>query len=346
MDTLKLIDKVNESNGSELYLKAGSQPLMRLGKLLKKIDTPAIQSEDMEQLISEFLSADEQNRFAKLGSFESNYFGKASCNFRLTLLHSQQRPIAIIKLISNRIPTLEEIGFPKPLYPMMEAKKGIFIMAGPIYSGISTTFASFIEAMNQTIQKHILVIEDPIEFNFVPNKCAISQRQFNRDFLSLGQGINFAKRMDLDVLAIADIKNELPFKMILEYAAGGHFVILSMHTLGIVATLEKILLSFSEHDRDYVCHTLSESLLGIFAQVLLPDLLGKNFVAAQEVLTLNNTIRSIIQKGKISQIEPNIASAGAGSYLFAQHMPRLVMEQKIDRNAANNFLEQYKEMRG
>lgn len=346
MDTKKLIEHVCKAGGSELHLKAGSHPLMRRNKFLRRINSPVLQAADMQALIKELLTEDDQKRFARKSIFENNFFGQPPCNFRLILMHSQQKPVAVIKLIDSKIPTLEEIKFPEVLTPVLDAKKGLFIIAGPARSGITTTLAAMIERINTERARHVLIIEDPIEFNFQPKRCRISQRQFRKDILNIQQGINFAKRMDVDVLAIGDLKGDMPYKNIMEYVAGGHFVILSMQTLGISNTLEKFLYSFAENDRDYVCQFLVENLLGVLSQTLVADITGKHPVPVQEILTMNNTVQSIVQKGKMSQIEANIVNAGQGSQLFQLHIQRLNLNNEIDRFAGEAFLEFYRGMRG
>jgi twitching motility protein PilT len=345
MDTRKLIADVQKSGGTELHLKIGAQPLMRKNKFLRKIESPVLQPDDMATLIKMLLTQDDYKKFERSGSYEANFFGKPPCNFRLTLYHSQQKPVAIIKIISNNIPSLKEIKFPEQLAQVIEARKGIFILAGPARSGISTSLAALVEQMNKTQQKHILLIEDPIEFNFEPKGCRISQRQFRKDINMIEQGINFAKRMDVDCLVIGDLKREIPFKNVIEYVAGGHFVILSMQTLGMVNTLEKLIFSFPECDREYVCQVLAENLLGLCSQALIPDLTGHKIVPVHETLVMNSTAASIIQKGKISQLEPNITSVGEGSQLFAQQIQKLYMKAELDRNVGENFLEFYRGMR-
>lgn len=346
MDIKKLIETVKKAGGTELHLKVGSQPLMRKNKFLRRMECPILHADDMETMLKELLSEEDRGKFNKLSSFEANYFGRPPCNFRLTLFHSQQKPVALIKIISNKIPTLEEIKFPEPLVPYLDAKKGIFIIAGPARSGISTSLAAMVERMNQLHARHVLIIEDPIEFNFEQKRCRISQRQFRKDIHMIEQGINFAKRMDVDVLVIGDLKREIPFKSIIEYVAGGHFVILSMQTLGIVNTLEKFIFSFPEADREFVCQVLAENLQGVCSQALIADMAGKRIVPVHETLVMNNTAMSIIQKGKVSQLEPNIVSAGVGSQLFSQSVQKLYLANELDRTAGEGFLEFYRGTRG
>lgn len=346
MDIKKLIENVKNAGGTELHLKVGAHPLMRKNKFLRRMDFPVLQEADMEVLQQELLTEEDRNRFKKVSSFEANYFGKPPCNFRLTLFHSQQRPVALVKIIGSKIPTLEEIKFPEPMFPCLDARKGIFILSGPARSGISTSLAAIVERLNRLHARHVLIIEDPIEFNFEQKRCRISQRQFRKDINMIEQGINFAKRMDVDVLVIGDLKREIPFKSIIEYVAGGHFVILSMQTLGIVNTLEKFIFSFPEHDREYVCQVLAESLQGICSQALISDMAGKRIVPVHETLAINSTAMSIVQKGKVSQLEPNIGSAGPGSQLFAQSVQKLYLQNELDRNAGEAFLEFYRGTRG
>ncbi len=346
MDIKKLIETVKNAGGSELHLKMDAHPLMRKNKFLRRMDFPVLQEADMNALIGELLSEEDRNKFNKLSSFESNYFGKPPCNFRLTLFHSQQKPVALIKIISNKIPTIDEIKFPEHMLPFLEAKKGIFILAGPARSGISTSLAAIVDRINRLHARHVLIIEDPIEFHFEQKLSRISQRQFRKDIHLIEQGINFAKRMDVDVLVVGDLKREIPFKSIIEYIAGGHFVILSMQTLGIVNTLEKFIFSFPESDREYVCQVLAENLQGVCSQALISDLGGKKIVPVHETLVLNNTAMSIVQKGKMSQLEPNIGSLGPGSQLFSQSVQKLYLKNELDRTAGEGFLEFYRGTRG
>jgi len=346
MDIRKMIEKVKASGGTELHLKVGAKPLMRKNKFLRHMDMPVLHEDDMNSMLLELLGDEDRQKFKKNSSFEANFFGRPPCNFRLTLFHSQQKPVALVKIISSKIPTLEEIRFPDAMTPILDSRKGIFILAGPARSGISTSLAAMVERMNQLHARHILVIEDPIEFHFEPKRSRISQRQFRKDIHLIEQGINFAKRMDVDALIIGDLKREIPFRSIIEYVAGGHFVILSMQTLGIVNTLEKFIFSFPEAVRDYVCQVLAENLQGICSQVLIADMAGKRIVPVHETLVMNGTAMSIIQKGKVSQLEPNIMSAGPGSQLFAQVVQKLYLKNDLERTAGENFLDFYRGTRG
>ncbi len=347
MDVRKMIEKVQKAGGTELHVKIGSQPLMRKSKFLRKMEGPIIHEEDMEGLIDQLLREEEKKKFLKgSGFFEANFFGDPPCNFRLSLLLSQQKPAAVFKIIDSKIPSIHEINFPKVFEKVWPARKGLFILAGPARSGISTSLAAIVQNYNKYFAKHILMIEDPIEFLFQEENCRISQRQFKKDIFSIEQGINFAKRMDVDILVIGDLKREIPFKSVLEYVAGGHLVILSMQTWGIANTLEKIIFSFPEEDRENVCQVLSENLIGLCSQALISEPVGGHTIPVHETLLVNNTIAQIILKAKVSQIEPNITTAGEGSQVFAQHIQKLYMKKELDRNLGESFLEIYRGMKG
>ena len=346
MDARKLVDKVKKLGGTEVHLKIGAQPLYRKSRFLRKMESPAIEEDDMKGLIEQLLSETERKKFKKGIPFEANFFGKPPCNFRLSLFYSQEKPVAVIKIIDNRIMSFEEIGFIPQIDSMLQARKGLFILSGPARSGISTSLASLIERINQNQPKHVLVIEDPIEFLFEEKKSRISQRQFKKDIFSIEQGINFAKRMDVDVLVIGDLKRTIPFRNVLEYVSGGHFVILSMQTWGIANTLDKIIYSFPDEDREIICQNLAENLVGVCSQALINDMTKRTIKPIHEILVMNSTIQNIIQKGKVSQIEPNITGAGEGSQVFAQHLQKLYMKNMLDRTAGENFLELYRGIKG
>ena len=344
-----LIEKVLEAGGNELHMKIGSKPLMRIkNNTLKQMDLPALIEKDMKDLVNELLKKDEIAKFEKMGIFEANVFGKPPCNFRLSLFHSQQKPIAYIKIINGNIPSLNEIGFPEHVANLLSAAKGLFILSGPARSGISTSMAALVEFMNNKFRRHILVLEDPIEFYYEPKESIISQRQFSKDIYKIEQGINFAKRMDVDTLVLGDLKRDIPFKNVIEYVAGGHLVFLCMQTLGITSTLEKLVYSFPEDYRDYVNQVLAENLLGVCSQALITNAVGGKKVPVHEILIPNKNTSGIISMGKYAQIRNNIATAGGGSILFDtdKGRPGSVAEKlakgDIDKFSADQFLDYYK----
>lgn len=342
MDLKQLISNVFQQGGSELHLKVGSQPLMRKNKNLKQLPMPAVQGEDMGQVVKTLLLPEEAKKFMELSSFEKNFFGQPPCNFRLNLFRSQGQILGIVHIIRQALPNFADIGFPQVFDSFTKQRQGLFIMAGPARSGISTSLATFIERINQTRSAHILVIEDPIEFIFEPRLARISQRQLKKDLQTVEQGINFAKRSDVDVMIIGDVKREVPFKTILEYVNGGHFVVLTLQTLGIQNTLDKIVISVPESEREHLCNMLAHDLLGICSQALVFHAIEQKLLPIHETLIVNNTMRGIIQKARINQIEANIGSAGEGSHLFEHALNRLVRENKIPKDSAEGFINFYR----
>lgn len=347
MNVEHLIEMVYQAGGNELHMKIGSKPLMRKNNALKQMDFPALVEQDMKDLESELLTEDEIAKFEKIGVFESNHFGKPPCNFRLSLFHSQQKPIAYIKIINSNVPTIQDIGFPEVAANLLSAAKGLFILSGPARSGISTSMAALVEYMNNKFRRHILVIEDPIEYYYQPKESIISQRQFSKDIYMIEQGINFAKRMDVDTLVIGDLKRDIPFKNIIEYVAGGHLVVLCMQNLGFTSTLEKLIYSFPESYREYVNVVLSENLLGVCSQALITNTNGRR-VPVHEILIPNKNSAGIIAMGKYSQLRNNIATAGSGSILFDTDKGRpgsvanKLAQGDLEKSAADAFLDYYK----
>lgn len=348
MDIKSLIEKVSKEGGSELHLKTGSKPLMRKNLTLKHMDFPALIEADMKSLLADLLSKDEIAKFEKKGVHEANHFGKPPCNFRLSLFHSQQKPVAHIKLINSNIPSLSEINFPDVLANQLGASRGLFILSGPTRSGISTSLAALVEHINAKYRRHVLIIEDPIEYNYDSKECIISQRQFSKDIFMVEQGINFARKMDVDTLVIGDLKRDIPFRNIIEFVAGGHLVILCMQTLGITSTLEKLVYSFSEGYREYVNHVLSENLIGVCSQYLITNSTGKR-VPAREIFIPNKNSAGIISMGRYSQLEAfltalgkeNGNTTGDSSMVFRTSVPELVKRGEVEKAAADAFLEYY-----
>ena len=342
MDLKSLLTKIDKQGGTELHLKIGSPPLVRQNRFLRKVALPAVTSDDLKEVISKTLPADLQKRISSQRFTEVNVFGEPPCNFRLQLLQAQGEFCIIIKLIPKRVPGFPEIGLPFAIEPLTKAAMGLFIIAGPARSGISTSLASFVERINQNRSAHILVIEDPIEYTFEPKKSKISHRQFSKDIPSVEQGINFAKRMDVDILVLGDLKRELPFRNILDYVGGGHFVVLSMQTLGVQNTVEKILYSFPEVDREHAANVLGHNLLGICSQALLHSPSENRMVPIHEVMIVNNMLRQIIQKGRTNQIDPNLRAGGEGCQVFDASLGKYLRDQVLPKNSVEAFLAGYR----
>ncbi|HNV70328.1 MAG TPA: ATPase, T2SS/T4P/T4SS family [Candidatus Ozemobacteraceae bacterium] len=342
MDLKQLINTVFQQGGSELHLKVGSQPLMRKNKNLKQLQMPAVQNDDMIKIVKTMLLQDEAKKFVDQSSFEKNVIGELPCNYRLNLFRSQGQILGIVHIIRQAMPSFSEISFPQVFDSFTKARQGLFIIAGPARSGVSTSLAAFVERINQTRSSHILLIEDPIEFTFDPRLARISQRQLKKDLQTVEQGINFAKRSDVDVLVIGDVKREVPYKTILEYVNGGHFVVLSMQTLGIQNTLDKIIISQPESEREHICNMLARDLLGICSQALVFHAIEQKLMPIHETLIMNNTMKGIIQKARINQLEANIMSGGEGSFLFEHNLNRLVRENKIPKESADGFINFYR----
>ncbi|MBF0545428.1 MAG: Flp pilus assembly complex ATPase component TadA [Candidatus Riflebacteria bacterium] len=346
MDLKSLIETVHKQGGAEIHLKRGSPPLIRQNKNLKKLKIPNLIDTDLEGIVEEFLTPTEKQKFQDNRDFEGNFFDKATCNFRLNIFRSQGQIQAKVHIIRQEIPTLEEIGFPDSFGQLSTAKSGLIIITGPSRSGISTSLSSMIEKINRTRESHILILEDPIEFVFKPKKSVISHRHIKKDVLSIEQGITFAKRIDADVLVIGEIRGEPPIRAIMDYVNGGHLVILQMQTLGIQNTLEKILNTFPESDREPLSNMFSHDLLGICSQALLYNPGKMSMIPIHEVLIINNTIRGIIQKGRVTQVESNMGSAGEGSRLFDAHVGKLVRDGSLQKEVAEGFLTMYRGLRG
>lgn len=341
MELKQLMTTVMEQGGTEIHLKVGSPPLIRQNKFLRKLSMPAVQNADINGIVKECLTPVDQTKFTQQRSFEGNFFGNPPCNFRLILFQTQSETMAIVKLIRKAVPSFADIGIPAALESLAQAKAGLFIFAGPCRSGISTSLGAFVERINQTRPAHILLIEDPIEFSFESKKARITQRQYGKDLHSIESGLTFAKRMDVDAIVIGDLKRELPFRAIFDYLAGGHLVILSMQTLGVQNTLEKILFAFPESDRPYIGNVLANCLLGVCSQALLLHPGQRQLKPIHELLVSNSTISGILQKGRVNQIEPNMRSAGEGSITFEQSAGGLVRDG-MPKDVIEAFMAMYR----
>jgi twitching motility protein PilT len=345
MDLKQLIQQAKKEEASEVHLKIGSAPIIRQRKFLKKMALPAVQPADIEKMIAATLSADEQKRFKDGLAYEGNFWGGDPCNYKMNIFRAQGLPFVMIHLLPSAIPNFEGIQLPPILNSVVEAKSGLFIFSGPPRSGISTSLAALIERINMTRSVHMMVVEEQFEFYFQPKKSRITQRQLKKDLMSIEAGINFAKRMDVDIMVIGDLKRELPFKNIFDYVNGGHMVILTMQNLGVQNTLEKIVNHFSDTEVDYIARVLGHDLIGVCSQALLVDQLEQKMIPLHEILMVNPSIRKMLETGKLSQLENNMKTMD-NCFTFEMLIQKMYRDQKLGREIGDGFLSWYRGMKG
>jgi twitching motility protein PilT len=275
-------------NGSDLHLKAGSVSRIRINGELYPIERIPLTGDDVESLAKAILTASQYEQLVIDKEFDHSYSLDASARFRANLFYQFNGLSIVLRAIPAKIPTLKELHIPQPVEEFASFQKGLILVTGATGSGKSTTVASLLNRINRTYRRHIITIEDPIEYVFHEEKCIISQRAIGENSHSFERALTAAFREDFDVLFIGEIRNLETMEIALHAANTGHLVLSTLHTQGSVEAIGRIINMYPVEDHDQVRATLAQVLVGVVAQRLVKN---KNDQRMPAVEILKNTTR-------------------------------------------------------
>ncbi|MEJ5338124.1 MAG: PilT/PilU family type 4a pilus ATPase [Aquificaceae bacterium] len=336
-----ILKKAIELGASDVHLKTGSVPVLRVKKrLIKLSDFPAIEERTMEMIVREVL---EKNRrkvaeFEEFGEADTSYSLPGVARFRVNVYKQRTTTGLAFRVIPFNIPSFESLNLPEVMKKViLENTKGLVLVTGPTGSGKSTTLASLINIINSTRDCVIVTIEDPIEYLFRDNEAFIVQREVGIDTSSFAKGLRSALREDPDVIMVGEIRDPETAVIALQAAETGHLVMSTLHTLDAKETINRLISMFNLEVREQIRIQLAETLIAIFSQRLLPKADGTGVIPAVEVLINTAAIKeAIVDPAKFDDI-PLLIEKGRsvyGTQLFDQHLEELYRNGLIDYTTA------------
>ncbi len=298
-----LFDAVINQNGSDLHLSEGRYPTIRInGELVPLLNTKTLDKQDTLEILKEMVSSETLSKFETQLELNFAYEYKEGNRFRGNAFVQQGRVGVVLRLISNKIPTLEELNLPSALYDFTRKKQGFFLVVGPVGQGKSTTLASMIEQINQERAEHIITIEQPIEYVYTQRKSIIDQREVPIDTKDFYTGLIGTLRQDVDVILVGEMRDKETIQAAVTAAETGHLVFSTLHTNNAAQTIDRIIDSFPAEQQDQIRIQLSSSLLGIFSQRLIPRISG-GMIPTYELLVNNNAISNLIREKRTHEID-------------------------------------------
>ena len=332
----RLIREARERNASDLHLKAGLPPAIRVdGALTSLPGHPALSRAECDRLCGELLDG-------KLPDSGELDFARTleGVRLRVNLFHSQSSGqdesgiCAAVRLLNDHIPPLDSLGLPPSAMETKDLGRGIVLVTGQSGSGKSTTLASLLNEINHTRPCHILTLEDPIEYQYTPDRSLINQRQIGVDTPSYAQGLRAALREDPDILLIGEMRDLDTIETALTAAETGHLVFATLHTNSAADSVDRIVSVFPSGRQQQVRMQISMTLKAVISQQLLPRVGGGRALAC-EVMIVNAAIRNLIREGKTPQIASTVAtSARDGSLAMDACLLRLYRDRRISRETA------------
>ena len=338
MELQQLLQLTIDRKASDLHLIVGVPPTLRIdGTLVAVPGEPTLSPQEAERLIKGFLNPDQQQKVTANKELDSSLAFSQNARFRVNVYFQKGTIAATFRRIPLIIPTIDELHLPPILHSFAKLHQGFVLVTGPTGHGKSTTLAAVLNEINATRPVHILSIEDPIEFIFTPKQAIISQREMGQDSHSWDVALRASLREDPDVVLIGEMRDLETIGAALTIAETGHLVFATLHTNSAAQTVDRIVDVFPEEQQKQVQLQLSNVFEAVFSQRLIPKI-GGGRVAAYEIMTSSNAVKTAIREGKTHQIDNIIqTSAELGMALIESSLAASAKEGIISAENARAF---------
>jgi len=335
----KIFKALVKLEGSDLHLKVGQPPMVRVKGDLRPLNRPPIDNEEMVRLLLPMMDDRNLAIFDKEGGADFAYvvdIDGVNWRFRINLLKQLGKIGLVARRINNFIPDFRGLYLPDSMEKLCHYDQGMILLAGVTGSGKSTTIGSMLNYINSIYRKHILTLEDPIEFVYTEDKCLINQREIGQDVLNFSVGMKHAVREDPDIILVGELRDEETFMTAIHAAETGHLVFGTIHAASASTTIGRILDLFPEEMHNAIRSAIAFNMKGIVAQKLLRSIKpGVSRVPTCEVMTFNPIVRKLVLEGQDNKL-PDAIRIGAedGMQDFTMSLKQLIDDELIDRPTA------------
>ncbi len=335
----RLLLKMKEVEASDLHIKTGSPPVLRVAERLCRIDSAELNADDTKQLLAPIIPDHIRNELEAKGGVDfSHHIGEE--RFRCSVFHAGHALHAAIRRVNPEIPDFSSLNLP-PVYEELTERthEGMVIVCGVTGSGKSSTLAAMVDHINETRPTNIITIEDPVEYLFRPKQSYLSQREIGIDVPDFPTALRSAVRQDPDVIMIGELRDRVTMLAGIQAAETGHLVFCTLHTADTMQAFNRILEFFESKDHPFIRSGLASGLRAVMAQKLLPTVRKDvKRVPATEVLLVNSTVAEKIRDGEDDDLPAVIGgSEHEGMHSFTSSLARLVNEEWVDLKVAERF---------
>ena len=338
LDIKKLLKSVLAYGSSDLHLVIGSEPQIRIDKELRPLNLPSLTSRDIEEMAYALIEDKQKKEFEEHNELDFSFELKDIGRFRANYYRTIHGVACAFRMIPIEIPTLDEYGNPPIFKDLIKKEKGLILVTGPTGSGKSTTLASMLHEINLTERRHIITVEDPVEFVHENNKSLFSQRDVGSNTASFATALKYALRQDPDIILIGEMRDAETIGAALTAAETGHLVFGTLHTNSAPGTINRIIDVFDGQEQAQVRAQLATSLVSVISQTLIPKI-GGGKIATQEILITNPAIQNQIREDKVHQIYSQMQLNQQETHMTTQtqQLINLVKKNQITKeNALKN----------
>lgn len=317
----RLLDTVIKLNASDLHLSVGRKPTLRLHGGLKNLDTKVLESDDMVTLMKAITPERNQQELQEVGGSDFGFaYGKAA-RFRVSVFRQRGDISIVCRLIPNKLLTFDQIGLPDQVKDLIRRPRGLFLVTGPTGSGKTTSLATMLDHINMNLERHIVTMEDPIEYYHYHKKSIVNQREVGTDVPTFAESLRRALRQDPDVILVGEMRDLETIEAAIRAAETGHLVFGTLHTTGAAKTIDRVVDAFPVSQQNQIRVQISTSLICVLSQVLLGRVDVKGMVAAYEMLVITPAIANLIRDNKSFRIDSAIQTGKKyGMQLLDEHL--------------------------
>jgi len=324
----KLLQACIKQGASDIHITTGQPPVFRLHGRMRKLETKTLEPDDTVALMKSISPERCQRELAETGSTDFGFAFGDMARFRVSVFKQRGQIAMVLRQIPNDMLTPEQLGLPEVVTKLVLRPRGLFLVTGPTGSGKSTTLASLVNYINESVDHHIITIEDPIEFYHYHKKSTVNQREIGVDVPSFAEAIRRALRQDPDVILVGELRDLETIEAAITAAETGHVVFGTLHTNSAMGTINRIIDAFPGNLQDQIRTQLASSIIGVVAQTLLPRI-GGGRCAAYEILVCTSGIQNLIRENKIFRITSAIQTgAKHGMQLMDDALFKLWKEEK------------------
>ncbi len=299
---VEFLTNMVKAGASDLHLSVGTPPILRIDGRLHVVDFPPLTQDMVRGMVYSLLTSEQIERFERQKELDFSYEIPGVGRFRGNVYFQRGTIACALRSVPLKVKSIKELGLPPILKYFASQERGLFLVTGPTGVGKSTTLAAMIDYINTHFSRHIITIEDPIEFVHENKKSLIHQREVGTDTLSFAEALKHVLRQDPDVILVGEMRDLETISLTITAAETGHLVFGTLHTSGIVNTIDRIIDVFPAYQQPQVRAQLANILLGTASQLLVPLASGKGRRAVFEIVTVNAAIRNLIRKQEHHQI--------------------------------------------
>lgn len=337
-----LLESIDLSSVSDIHITSGLNPRVRIDGNLVTAYEEIIPHKLVEEYIKE-LAPDKFNEFLTNGEVDFKYNKSGIGNFRINAFKCRGSYAICMRVIKESIPKLKDLATAPALKNFTELSDGLVLVTGPTGSGKSTTLAAMVNEINNTKEKHIITLEDPIEYIYENKKSMVNQREVGQDTRSYAMGLRAALREDPDVILVGEMRDPETIEIALRAAQTGHLVFSTLHNMGAANSIYRIINSFDSGHQNEIKIQLSSLLRGVISQVLLPNASGSGRTAAMEIMVCTSSIKNLIREGNYEQINSFIQMGSKyGMQTIDMDLKRLVSNNIISREEYERWIKSNK----